>query len=99
MVGGAGLKPAFAKRDKKQTTIDLWRIPTNLSKNQLCPSIRLSRLGSKVRDGKMNSCIYPLFQVSPVWLRLTAAFILLGLACVAEINTCMHSIPLCDSPA
>jgi hypothetical protein len=45
-------------------------------------------VGSKVRDGEMNSCICPLFQVTPVWLKLTAAFILLGLAYVAEINSC-----------
>jgi hypothetical protein len=35
---------AFAERDKKQTMIDLREISTNWFKNQLCPSIRLSRL-------------------------------------------------------
>jgi hypothetical protein len=38
------LKPAFAKRDKKQTMNDLQGIATNGSKNWLCPTRRLSRL-------------------------------------------------------
>jgi hypothetical protein len=37
-------KPAFAKRDKKQTMIDLRGIATNWFKNQQRPSIKLSRL-------------------------------------------------------
>ncbi len=38
---GGRFKPAFAKRDKKQTMIDLRGISTNWFKNQLCPSIWL----------------------------------------------------------
>ncbi len=38
------IKPAFAKRDKKQTMIDIRGISTNWFKNQLCPTIRLFRL-------------------------------------------------------
>jgi len=41
---GGRVKPAFAERDKKQTMIDLRGISTNLLKNQLRPSIRLSKL-------------------------------------------------------
>jgi hypothetical protein len=41
---GGRFKPAFAKRDWKQTVIDLRGISTNWFKNQLCPSIRLSRM-------------------------------------------------------
>jgi hypothetical protein len=41
---GGRFKSTFAKRDKKRTMIDLRGIPTNWFKNQLCPSIRLSRL-------------------------------------------------------
>jgi hypothetical protein len=41
---GERFKPAFAERDKKQTMIDLRGISTNWFKNQLRPSIRLSRL-------------------------------------------------------
>jgi hypothetical protein len=37
-------KLAFAERDKKQTMIDLRGISINWFENQLCPSIRLSRL-------------------------------------------------------
>jgi hypothetical protein len=41
---GRRFKPAFAQRDKKQKMTDLRGISTNWFKNQLCPSIRLSRL-------------------------------------------------------
>ena len=41
---GERFKPAFAERVKKQTMIDLQGISTNWFKNQLCSSIRLSRL-------------------------------------------------------
>ncbi len=43
---GQRIKPAFAKRDEKQTTTDLRGISTNWFKNRLCPSTRLSRLGA-----------------------------------------------------
>jgi hypothetical protein len=45
-------KPAFAKRDKKQTMIVLREIPTNWFKTQLFPSIRLSRLWAQMRGLK-----------------------------------------------
>ncbi len=41
---GGRIKPAFAKREKKQTMIDLRGILTNWFKNQLWPTIRLFRL-------------------------------------------------------
>jgi hypothetical protein len=41
---GGRFKLAFFKKDKKQTMIDLREISTNCIKNQLCPSVRLSRL-------------------------------------------------------
>ena len=42
------LKPALAKRDKKQTMIDLRGTSTNWFENQLCPSIRLFILQAQV---------------------------------------------------
>ncbi len=47
---GRRSKPAFAKRDKKQTMIDLRGISTNWLKNQLCSSIRLSRLRAQSKE-------------------------------------------------
>ncbi len=41
---GERFKPTFAERDKKQTWKDLRGISSNWFKNQLCPSIRLSKL-------------------------------------------------------
>jgi hypothetical protein len=41
-------KPALAKRDKKQTMIDLRGTSTNWFENQLCPSIRLFILQAQV---------------------------------------------------
>jgi hypothetical protein len=48
---GGRFKPAFAEKDQKQTMIDLRGISTNWLKNQLCPSIRLSRLNCKKVSG------------------------------------------------
>jgi hypothetical protein len=44
---GGRLKPAFAEIDKKQTMIDLRGISTNWFENQLCSSIRFSRLRAR----------------------------------------------------
>ncbi len=41
---GGRFKPVFSERDQKQTMIDLRGISTNWFKNQLCHSIRISRL-------------------------------------------------------
>jgi hypothetical protein len=47
LIHGGRFKPAFAKRDKKQTMIDPQRILSDWFKNQFCPYIRLSRLRSQ----------------------------------------------------
>jgi hypothetical protein len=47
---GGRFKPACAERDKRQTMIDLRGISTNWLKNQLCPSIKLSRLRALATD-------------------------------------------------
>jgi hypothetical protein len=47
---GGRFKSAFDRRDKKQTMIDLRGISKNRFKNQLCPSIRLSRLRALGKD-------------------------------------------------
>jgi hypothetical protein len=48
---GGRFNPAVAEREKKETMIDLRGISTNWFKNQLCPSMRLSRLRAVLGTG------------------------------------------------
>jgi hypothetical protein len=71
MVGGLNL--AFAETDKKRTMIDLRKKSTNWFINQLCPSIRLSRLCALVCV--KEDCCIPLQQrrlytglLVPLWV-------------------------------
>jgi hypothetical protein len=51
---GGRFKLAFFKKDKKQTMKDLREISTNCLTNQLCPSIRLSRLCNQAGARKLT---------------------------------------------
>jgi hypothetical protein len=65
------LKPAFAKRDKKQTLIDIRGISTNRFKNLFCLSTRLS-IGYGL--GELSSPYFTKRMRGPKLLSLSSYF-------------------------